>query len=89
MNGLLYISHVKKQSFFKQANLFLAGYIILSENRNDTDFKKLNPDNPDFVLTQNRESINDEISNSRRNIITKTVELVSPSVIGINVIEIR
>lgn len=67
----------------------LAGYIILSENRNDTDFKKLNPDNPDFVLTQNRESINDEISNSRRNIITKTVELVSPSVVGINVIEIR
>jgi serine protease Do len=66
-----------------------AGYIILSENRNDTDFTKINPDNPDFVLTQNRESINDEISNSRRNIITKTVELVSPSVVGINVIEIR
>jgi len=32
---------------------------------------------------------NDEIVNSRKNIITNTVEKVSPAVVGINVIEIR
>jgi len=40
-------------------------------------------------LNENRDSINDEISNSRRNIITETVEKVSPAVVGINVIEIQ
>ncbi len=32
---------------------------------------------------------NDEITNSRRNIITETVKQVSPAIVGINVIEIR
>ncbi len=40
-------------------------------------------------LNEIRDSINDEISNSRRNIITETVEKVSPAVVGINVIEIQ
>ncbi len=42
-----------------------------------------------ILLAAYQNKLNDDISNSRRNIITKTVELVSPSVVGINVIELR
>ena len=43
-----------------------------------------------FAQFQNqKDKNNDEISNSRRNIITETVKNVSPAVVGINVIEIR
>lgn len=38
---------------------------------------------------QERDSVSAEISKSRRNAITRTVALVSPAVVGINVIEIR
>ncbi|MCJ7554100.1 MAG: trypsin-like peptidase domain-containing protein [Ignavibacteriaceae bacterium] len=41
------------------------------------------------MLAAYQNKLNDDISNSRRNIITETVKLVSPSVVGINVIEIR
>ncbi|MFN3874028.1 MAG: S1C family serine protease [Ignavibacterium sp.] len=40
-------------------------------------------------LSAFRNNIQDDINNSRRNIITQTVEKVSPAVVGINVIEIR
>jgi serine protease Do len=36
-----------------------------------------------------RDSINDRVSNSRRNAITQTVSIVSPAVVGINVTEVR
>lgn len=36
-----------------------------------------------------RDSVTDEISNSRRNAITRTVAMVSPAVVGINVTEVR
>ena len=43
-----------------------------------------------FAQFQNQKAKNnDEITNSRRNIITETVKNVSPSIVGINVIEIR
>ncbi|MCW8817259.1 MAG: trypsin-like peptidase domain-containing protein, partial [Ignavibacteriaceae bacterium] len=43
-----------------------------------------------FAQFQNqKEKNNDDVSNSRRNIITETVKNVSPVVVGINVIEIR
>lgn len=43
-----------------------------------------------FAQFQNqKEKNNDEITNSRRNIITETVKNVSPAIVGINVIEIR
>ena len=38
---------------------------------------------------QLRDSVNDAISNSRRNAITRTVAQASPAVVGINVIEVR
>ncbi len=40
-------------------------------------------------LQSQKDTNNDEISNSRRNIITETVQKVSPAIVGINVIEIR
>ena len=43
-----------------------------------------------FAQFQNqKEKNNDDVSNSRRNIMTETVKNVSPVVVGINVIEIR
>ena len=43
-----------------------------------------------FAQLQNqKDKINDDITNSRRNIITETVQKVSPAIVGINVIEIR
>ena len=36
-----------------------------------------------------KDNNNDQITSSRRNIITETVKIVSPSIVGINVIEIR
>jgi len=36
-----------------------------------------------------RDSVNDNITHSRRNAITRTVGLASPAVVGINVIEVR
>jgi len=52
----------------------------ISDSGNDVVFAQLQNQND-----QN----NDEISRSRRNIITETVKQVSPAVVGINVIEIR
>jgi serine protease Do len=68
--------------------IFIGGYFLLAGSD-----KTLIPDESrtreQILLTAYKNNLNDDISNSRRNIITKTVELVSPSVVGINVIEIR
>ena len=49
-----------------------------------------NDKNVVFAQFQNqKDQNNDEITNSRSNIITETVKNVSPSIVGINVIEIR
>lgn len=69
--------------------ILFAGYLFLIQNKSNITSKNSNSDNSNFVLVQNRESVNDEISNSRKNIITETVEQVSAAVVGINVIEIR
>jgi serine protease Do len=42
-----------------------------------------------FDTTKDKDKTNDDVSNSRRNAITRTVALVSPAVVGINVTEIR
>lgn len=62
-----------------------AAYMFIGESSlNETD---VSTDEPSAVFTQQK--LNDDISNSRRNIITNTVENVSPAVVSINVIEIR
>jgi serine protease Do len=78
--------------------LITAGYYLLiqnkdesvvRENQNSFEIEQSNDFNLERVKYQQRQIVNDEISNSRRNIITETVEDVSPAVAGINVIEIK
>ncbi|MCH9028472.1 MAG: trypsin-like peptidase domain-containing protein [Bacteroidetes bacterium] len=52
-----------------------------TQNKSDPDFRT--------VFYQDLDKANDDISHSRRNIITETVRKVSPAVVGINVIEIQ
>jgi serine protease Do len=78
--------------------LITAGYYLLiqnkdesvvRENQNSFEIEQSNDFNLERVKYQQRQIVNDEISNSRSNIITETVEDVSPAVAGINVIEIK
>lgn len=69
--------------------LIVGGSVVLFLN-SDTGKNNHNPDeNYDFVPIRQQQQSNSDITNSRRNILTKTVEEVSPAVVGINVIEIR
>lgn len=43
----------------------------------------------DVIDTKIREKLNDDLYSSRTNLITTTVEKISPAIVGINVIEIR
>jgi serine protease Do len=46
--------------------------------------------NDEYIKTAfQRSQLNDDITRSRSNIITETVKMVSPAIVGINVIEIR
>lgn len=68
--------------------LVIVGYISLKNTGSDILYEN-NLSRDQAMLTAYKNSLNDEISNTRKNIITKTVEVVSPAVVGINVIEIR
>ena len=52
-----------------------------TQNKSDPNFRT--------VFYQDLDKANDDISHSRRNIITETVRKVSPAVVGINIIEIQ
>jgi serine protease Do len=71
--------------------ILLASFLILNEDINFTDGSD-NSDKSNVVFAQfqnQKDKNNDDITSSRRNIITETVQKVSPAVVGINVIEIR
>lgn len=68
--------------------LIIAGYFYLNKT-DDIIIPEMNQSREQMLLAAYQQNLNDNISNSRKNIITKTVELVSPAVVGINVIEIR
>ncbi|NNG27515.1 MAG: trypsin-like serine protease, partial [Ignavibacteriaceae bacterium] len=70
--------------------LLFAVILVFRVNGNNEE-NYANSNETEFVLTQHqdRNNLNDEISKSRKNILTETVEKVSPAVVGINVIEIR
>lgn len=68
--------------------LLVAGYFSLKQSGNYL-IPESNSSREQVLLTAYKNNLNDEISNTRNNIITKTVEVVSPAVVGINVIEIR
>lgn len=72
--------------------VLVIGAVFISAELNIISFS--GNSNADFNLayaqTQDQKTINnDNITSSRRNIITETVKNVSPSIVGINVIEIR
>lgn len=67
--------------------LILASFVYLNSKENIVN-RSIN-NNQNTSLASFRQSVQDDINNSRRNIITQTVERVSPAVVGINVIEIR
>lgn len=60
---------------------------LISSSGNEKHFYELS--NEGYSLTAYKNLANNDITNSRKNIITKTVEKVSPAVVGINVTEIR
>ena len=56
----------------------------------NSDQKKNNAEYVDKnTLFQDKSKLDDEISKSRKNILTETVKNVSPAVVGINVTQIR
>ena len=75
-----------------------AGYFMITHNTNESVVEEI-PDSfeieqsKDFHLErikyQQRQDLNNQITDSRRNILTETVKAVSPAVVGINVIEIQ
>ena len=81
---------ISKRAYIITVILFvltLSGFLFLMQNKDPKNNVLAENQNPQFVQTKNQ--LNDEISNSRKNIITNTVEKVSPAIVGISVIEIR
>ncbi len=66
----------------------IALYFVLSSSKKPLDFYEAD-NNYSVAGYQDKSQANDEITNSRKNIITETVKKVSPAVVGINVTEIR
>lgn len=69
--------------------LTVSSFVYLSSKFSDASFYSSNPQNLSPTKLEQLKNFNDDITNSRRNIITQTVEKVSPAIVGINVIEIR
>ena len=72
--------------------ILLTAAILFSKNYKIIEISDIPDKNKDIVFAQfqnQRDKNNDDISKSRRNILTETVKNVSPAVVGINVIEIR
>lgn len=63
-------------------------YFIFHSNKKTPDFYEAD-NNYSVAGYQEKANANDQITNSRKNIITETVKKVSPAVVGINVTEIR
>lgn len=69
--------------------LFLSAFILLNASSDNSLFMSSPPQQLALVKQQSSNQIQDEINNSRKNIITETVQKVSPAIVGINVIEIQ
>lgn len=70
----------------------LFGVIYLSGKLNIINISGISESNQNVAFAQfqsNKVKMNDDITSSRKNIITETVKNVSPAIVGINVIEIR
>ncbi|MEJ2506271.1 MAG: trypsin-like peptidase domain-containing protein, partial [Ignavibacteriaceae bacterium] len=73
------------------AILVLVGGIYIVDLKQDQtgDISSNDSSLTENTFQQEKQNQNDEISNSRKNIITETVKKISPGVVGINVIEIQ
>lgn len=69
--------------------LFSASFVYLNSKIQNDFFTSSNSNNLSLTSLEQAKRFNDEITNSRENIITSTVQKVSPAIVGINVIEIR
>lgn len=69
--------------------LSLTLFAYLNSKINDSYFYSHNKNDVSLTSLNQAKQFNDDITNSRKNIITQTVEKVSPAIVGINVIEIR
>ncbi len=69
--------------------LFTAAFLYLNAKVDYPFFSSGKSKNPSLVSLKTANQYQDDISNSRKNILTQTVEKVSPAIVGINVIEIR
>lgn len=69
--------------------LFSASFVYLNSKIQNDFFTSSNSNNLSLTSLEQAKRFNDEITNSRENIITNTVQKVSPAIVGINVIEIR
>lgn len=69
--------------------LFSASFFYLNSKLQNDFYTSSNGSNLSLTSLEQAKRFNDEITNSRENIITKTVQKVSPAIVGINVIEIR
>jgi serine protease Do len=78
--------------------LITAGYYLITQNNDEPSIiensgsfqiEQSNDFSLERVKYQQLQDVNDQITNSRRNILTETVKAVSPAVVGINVIEIQ
>jgi serine protease Do len=70
---------------------FAAGYTYASHDRTVRAVDQVVESNdvPAVGASYSQESIGDQVSNQRRNAITRAVEAASPAVVGINVTEVR
>jgi len=69
--------------------IFSAAFIYLNSKVQSDFYSSSNSKNVSLTSLEQAKKFNDEITNSRENIITNTVKKVSPAIVGINVIEIR
>jgi serine protease Do len=68
--------------------IILSGSLLLFINKNEAELYT-ESDNEYLETTFRKIQLDDDITKTRRNIITETVRMSSPSIVGINVIEIR
>jgi serine protease Do len=84
---------ITKKTFFLSITLIavfsISSFVYLNSKIGSSFFTSNNSHDVSLTSLKQANSFNDEITNSRRNIITQTVEKVSPAIVGINVIEIR
>ena len=67
----------------------IGGIYILNGNKSEPAYFDSNGNSLSLTAAQQKQVLNNDITKSRDNVITETVKLVSPAVVGINVTQIR